>query len=373
MKFLTTTLLLWVFKSFASYYAPTENEILELQELRELQLEIEIVNKQIDQLEKNPCIINNDHYNECSKVFLTMEELLESRFEVSDRIEEIKINIIHLLDENNELPSSYEIDLEERFPISGTCPRPNLESLIEQADSMLLFTKRLRQLGVYNDFMDVTSAQKRDCDEEIDNDCWQVDEYGNVFYVTKYGLKLEASCFVDDPENPRSNKYSPNNIIRAANLAMERMKGCFSKINPQAAKQILARITKRDYMMFCKQSAEQFDRPVCGYAQLGSDIFNLVFNDKTCPGYEETIFHEMLHMNKGVDNLSVHNHHRGECTKHDAIYFCSRFCFPESTRDKINFSKKGCEDCIKNPDEVHLCEQRNFNNQSFDDSYFSCN
>ena len=227
-----------------------------------------------------------------------MEELLESRFEISDRIEEIKINIIHLLDENNELPSSIEIDLEERFPISGTCPRPNLESLIEQADSMLLFTKRLRQLGVYNDFMDVTSAQKRDCDEEIDNDCWKVDEYGNVFYVTKYGLKLEASCFVDDPENPRSNKYSPNNIIRAANIAMERMKGCFSKINPQAAKQILARIAKRDYMMFCKKSAEQFDRPVCGYAQIGSDIFNLVFNDKTCPGYEETIFHEMLHMNK---------------------------------------------------------------------------
>ena len=69
MKFLTTTLLLWVFKSFALYYEPTENEILELQEFRELQLEIEIINRQIDQLEKNPCIINNDHYNECSKVF----------------------------------------------------------------------------------------------------------------------------------------------------------------------------------------------------------------------------------------------------------------------------------------------------------------
>ena len=42
MKVLTTTLLLWVFKSFALYYEPTENEILELQEFRELQLEIEI-------------------------------------------------------------------------------------------------------------------------------------------------------------------------------------------------------------------------------------------------------------------------------------------------------------------------------------------
>ena len=373
MKVLTVTLLLWVFKSFALYYTPNENEVLELQEFRELKLEIEIINKQIEQLETNPCIVKNDHYNECSKAFLAMEELLESRFRASDRLEEVKINIIHYLDENSELPSTIEVELEERFPINGTCPRPSLESLIDQADSMLLFTKRLRKLGVYNNFMDVTSAQKRDCDEKITSDCWQVDEYGNVFYVTKHGLKIEASCFIDDPENPRSNNYSPNNIIRASNIAMEKMKGCFSKINPQAAKQILAKIAKREYMMFCRQKAEQFDHSVCGYAQLGSDIFNLIFNEKTCPGYEETIFHEMLHMNNGVDNLSVHNHNSGECTKHDAVYFCSRYCFPESTRDVINFSQKGCEACIKNPRETHRCYQGKFNNQSFDESYFKCN
>ena len=349
------------------------SEWFDLQEYRERSQEMRIIQSQLDELEKNPCIVANDHYNECSKPFVLMQELLERQYSHYDTIEELKFSIAPYLDENDEILESIENDLEEQFPLNEYCEIPQLETLIEQADSMLIFVQQLKKHNTYQRFMDIPNARKRDCDRQIKSDCWKVDQYGNVMYVTKHNLVINSECLLKDESlRSRPNEYSPDKIIDAANMAVNKLKTCFNSLNPTRAAEILGRIEKQEYFMMCSPNSDGSDNHRCGFTRRGQDYFNLVFNANGCQGYEETIFHEILHMNSHIDNLHTHNHNRGECRRHDAVYFCSRSCFPKSNRAEIKFSQRACHACVKNPEERRRCNYDNMGTPTFDQSDMTC-
>lgn len=373
MKFTLLLSILYSTTIFSYFTTPTIDEILLLQEYRERRQEVRTLQMHLDELEKHPCIVKNDHYNECSKPFVLMQDLLEKVLIQQDHIDDLKSILFPYLDENDSILQTIEDALEDRFPLSEYCSSPPLAELIEQADSMLIFIQQLKKQNSYDRFIDISNAKKRDCDEDISSDCWKVDQYGNVFYVTKQQLVISSECLLRDSENrARPDQYSPEKIIQSANMAVEKLKSCFSELNPTQSQVILERIKSQDYYMMCKQNHDGSDNHRCGYTRRGQDYLNLVFNSKGCEGYEETIFHEILHMNSHIDNLQTHNHNRGECSRHDAVYFCSRECFPRSSRPTINFSQRACESCIKNPDERHRCNYDNLGTPTFNQSDMTC-
>ena len=358
---------------FANFLAPEMDEYLDLQEYRERNIELRRIQNLLDELEKNPCIVKNDHYNECSKPFSLMEDLLDQYQEQLENIFTLKLNIYEYLDHDGNILKSIEDQLEEQFPTSTLCSEKPLEDLIEQADSMLIFIQRLKQNEKYDRFLSIENAKKRDCDEEIKNDCWKIDEFGNVFYVSKKGLMVDTECLLSAEEGERTpDQYAPEEVIKAANLAVSKLESCFSELNPREAASILSKIQDQEYTMFCQRKKMGDKSHRCGYTHKGNDVFYLIFNEQGCDGYEETIFHEILHMNSYVDNLHTNNHNNGECAKHDAVYFCSRSCFPKSQRPRINFSYKACLACVKNKDEQHRCSNDALGTPTLDQSFETC-
>jgi hypothetical protein len=373
MKLIYVLVLLCSTLAIAQRYDISIEETLDLQEYRERKNQINTIHSQLNELEKNPCIINNDNYNECSKPFSLMQELLENYHIHQDRLFELKMNIYPYLDENDQILTSIEQELEERFPINQACVTTPLSELIEQADSMLIFIQQLKKQGSYERFMDIPNAKKRDCDKEIPNDCWEVDPYGTVYYITKYGLKISSDCLLSSSDGyERPQIFSSKNIIQSANSAVNKLQSCFGKLNPSESNKVMSKILNHEYVMMCTPNSDGGNDHRCGFTRRGQDYFNLVFNQRGCEGYEETIFHEILHMNSNVDNLQTHNHNRGECSKHDAVYYCARSCFPRSQRPKIKFSKKACQGCVKNPEQSHLCSNSNIGTINFDQSYINC-
>ena len=114
---------------FSQYSPVTMTEWFDLQDYRERNQEVRIIQSQLDELEKNPCIVANDHYNECSKPFVLMQELLEKLYVQYDAIEELKFSIAPYLDENDQILQSIESDLEEQFPLAEYCEVPNLKEI----------------------------------------------------------------------------------------------------------------------------------------------------------------------------------------------------------------------------------------------------
>jgi len=349
-----------------------ENEILILQEYRELKKDLTLKQDQIQNLESNECLIKNDHYNECSKPFLLMEELLEKTYNIQEQILDYQTQIYPYLDSSGNLLETIEMSLEERFPLSIICPQETLIDLIEKADSMLIFVQRLRKLGLQEDIPRIPNAKKRDCDEKIKNDCWELDPYGNVFYITKENLKIHYNCLFPGNKKVSRDIYNPESIISSSNAAVKQLNTCFAKLNPSRSKEITDRIQKQEYMMFCKDEVEDFKSSRCGFAKKGGSFFNLVKREVGCENLDETIFHEILHLNSHIDNLETEKHNDSLCSKHDAVYFCSTTCFPRSRENKIKFSQKACRSCVKNPNEAYRCDDKNFDNTVFDQSYFNC-
>ena len=106
MRLLLIIQLFYSSLSFANFLAPETDEYLDLQEYRERMIELKRIQSLLDELEKNPCIIKNDHYNECSKPFSLMENLLDQYQEQLENIFTLKLNIYEYLDANGNVLSS---------------------------------------------------------------------------------------------------------------------------------------------------------------------------------------------------------------------------------------------------------------------------
>ena len=372
MKIILLFTLVYSFRIFSQFIPNQISEIdrLDLLEFRDTSKQLELIKDHIKDLESNDCILQNDSYNECSKPFALLEELLNQAFFLEEKLLELKEKIYPFLDEKGKIFESIAIELEDEFPIALTCPKTDLTNLIENADSMLIFTQRLKKIGAYEMLPEIPNVIKRDCDGSIKNKCWQIDMYGNIFYITEENLKISYDCLIKNKLD--REMYEASNIIKSANIAIEALKTCFTKLNPIRAKEILNKIDNQEYMMFCKGQNADAGTEKCGYTNKGLDYFNLVFTPMSCENIEETIFHEILHMNSNIDNLDTHHHNNPDCRKHDSIYFCARTCFPNSVREKINFTHKACSSCIKNSNEISRCKSKEFDEIIFDQSYFNC-
>ena len=360
--------------TFGNLIELTSEEKNLVQFYRELKDELEYKNKIIEELNENKCIQSNDLKNECSKPWVVLEEYLQSRFELIGQLKDWEDEhpfILDYFDENGNLLDTVVAQIQLDGEIIESCYRPNLAEIIEQSDGMLKFINKLKKLKTYPRYMNIPNAKKRDCDEKIKNECWDI-EGQNIFYITKTNLKIDSICLIQDgPEDKkRDPSYSPENIINQADIALEKFSSCFDKIDSYASSQVKQRIASQDYYLYCKPQTEDDEK--CGNATKGSESFNLFFNP-SCVDYAETIFHEILHMNGTVDNLHTHKHNDSFCHKHDAVYFCTRYCFPQSKRNYIKFTQKACEVCIQDPSiRKKECEKSIYNSTEFDQSHFSC-
>ena len=325
-----------------------------------------------DLVDNSPCMM----LDACPEVVDSLQILLDDYYKNEVRLMELKSDLFYYFDEG-ELLSEVDHELSEWLGLDsqglGSCPPPPLPEVIFDANKMISFIQKLKTQGTYQRFLEVPTTSKRNCSTKIKNDCWEVDHEGRVNYISKQNLKIRDHCLLKDSDTEIIPEgYLPEKLIEAADKAVLKLKTCFHDLNPVRSKEIINRINSQQYLMQCDREDLGRNKHRCGYTKKKSDKFNIVFSRQGCEGYEETIFHEILHMNSHIDNQDTVFHNDGQCHKYDAVYFCSRTCFPKSERYKIKFTKKACDDCVKNPDSKYLCKQSNFGTPTYDNSWQNC-
>ena len=323
-------------------------------------------------IDNSPCMM----LGTCPDDVDSLQILLDDYYENDVKLRNFKSELFYYFDEG-ELLTEVEDELNEWLDLDspglGSCPPPPLPEIIFDANNMISFIQKLKTQDSYQRFLDVPTTSKRNCSTKIKNDCWEVDHEGRVNYVSKQNLKIHANCLLKENDTEKiPQNYRPEKLIEAADKAVLKLKTCFNDLNPVRSKEIINKINGQQYLMQCDREDLGRNKHRCGYTKKKSDKFNIVFSRQGCEGYEETIFHEILHMNSHVDNQDTVFHNDGQCHKYDAVYFCSRTCFPKSKRYKIKFTKKACDGCVKNPDSKYLCHQSNFGTPTYDSSWQNC-
>ena len=342
--------------------------IVDLQEYRELMEERKSLDQKIQAISKSTCVNEEKYFDICSDVFEESTKVLEKWDKVNIHLQGIYLDYIDQFNPYGEINLSILEELESRYPMGSTnCNNNEIQNTIKKSEEMIYLIKRVEKLGYKEDVLNITGTDKIRCDQHVKSNCWMIDKYGNIIFITKKGLKVHSSCLFKDERG----KYRPAQVIASSNEAVEKIKKCYKKINPDRSDEISKKINSLEYIMMCKTKLGSDKSHTCGNAVKGDLIFNLFFNDN-CNGMAETIFHELLHLNGSVDNLRTHNHNDGQCKKHDAVYFCSRYCFPKSRRHPIKFTQDACLRCIRNPREKNRCNNAKYESRTYDQTYQNC-
>lgn len=198
------------------------------------------------------------------------------------------------------------------------------------------------------------SLNHRNCATEAERDCWGTLKDIGRYYATASGVRVTESCLVKS-DKKFVKSWDPEFFLSEVSSMIEKQNTCLADLNPETSAAIKKYIVEQRPLVLCVDPDKaDSSGDACGVADVENHTMYFVRTEK-CGFPASTLFHEMLHLVK-FDNLPTNLHNDNGCIGFDAVFTCTRMCFPEESFMQP-IEKDGCEACIGTPDKHARCSK----------------